>query len=157
MWRARNTLSFENKCLNVGDIEMLYAAQLAHIKSAYSLENAPAGRESPWQISWYKPPHGAVALNVDGSNLSNSGHTTGFGGLIRDDNGVFLHSFYSGTIKDDIVYAEIMAILHGLSLCWNGGYKDVVYISDSLVAVNCVLKCVLVHHMYSNEIEAISE
>jgi ribonuclease HI len=66
-------------------------------------------------VSWSRPTEGAVSLNVDGSLLG-SVHTAGFGGLIRNNAGEFLGGFYGTAAQPNILYAEIMALLHGLEL-----------------------------------------
>jgi len=89
------------------------------------------------------PPLGSVSLNVDGSVFTTLG-LTGFGGLIRDHEGSFLHGFYSNIDPSCILHAEIFALYHGLDLCWSTGYRRVICYSDSLHVIQLVqdpLKC----------------
>ncbi|XP_020702481.1 uncharacterized protein LOC110114070 [Dendrobium catenatum] len=60
--------------------------------------------------SWYPPPTGWIKLNVDASILSNN--VAGFGGVIRDEKGIFLLAFGINIMHWDIAQIELMAILH---------------------------------------------
>ncbi|MCH93359.1 ribonuclease H protein, partial [Trifolium medium] len=53
-------------------------------------------------------------------------NTAGYGGLLRESNGNFIWGFYGVAAQQNILFAEIMAILHGLQLCWDSGYRKVV-------------------------------
>jgi ribonuclease HI len=107
-------------------------------------------------VSWLRPAEGTVSLNVDGSLLG-SVHTAGFGGLIRNNAGEFLGGFYGTAGRPNILYAEIMAILHGLELCWSKGYRNVACLSDSLQAITLIKEGVLPFHSFANEIHQISQ
>lgn len=60
----------------------------------------------------------------DGSTLSNPG-AAGFGGLIRDSLGTFVGGFYGSVGISNIMHAELMALLQGLTFCWNKGVRKV--------------------------------
>ncbi|PNY02236.1 tyrosine-tRNA ligase-like protein [Trifolium pratense] len=53
--------------------------------------------------------------HVDGSLLGNT-NTAGYGGLIHDDNGVFMLGFYGAATIQSILFAELMAVLHELEV-----------------------------------------
>jgi ribonuclease HI len=55
----------------------------------------------------------------------------------------------------NILFAEIMAVLHGLQLCWDNGYRKVICFSDSLQSVNLIRDGVSPHHRFANEIQCI--
>jgi ribonuclease HI len=95
-------------------------------------------------------------LNVDGSLLG-SANAVGFGGLIRNSAGTFLGGYYGTAVQPNILYAEIMAVLHGLELCWNKGCRKVVCCSDSLQAVKLINEGVLPYHSFANEINKIRQ
>ncbi|PNX98804.1 ribonuclease H, partial [Trifolium pratense] len=80
---------------------------------------ASAKTQSQQLVAWYSPPEGYVCLNVDGSLLG-SPQSAGFGGLIRNNVRSFLGGFYGVASQTSILYAEIIALLHGL-LCWEKG------------------------------------
>jgi ribonuclease HI len=93
-------------------------------------------------------------LNVDGSLLG-SIHTAGFGGLLRNNAGEFLGGFYGTAVQPNVLYAEIMAILHGLEVRWNKGFRNVVCFSDSLQVVTLIKEGVLPFHSFANELQKI--
>lgn len=57
-----------------------------------------------------------VVLNVDESTPQSLG-TYGFDGLVRSSHGAFLRGFYGFTRNANIIFAEIRALLMGISLC----------------------------------------
>jgi ribonuclease HI len=83
--------------------------------------------------------------------------TAGFGGLIRNSVGFFLGGFYGVASQASILYAEIMAMLHGLELCWDKGFKQVICLSDSLQTVTVVKEGVPPYHKFANEITSIHQ
>ncbi|PNX57966.1 ribonuclease H [Trifolium pratense] len=118
------------------------------------LESARAS--NPRSVAWSRPTEGTFCLNVDGSFLGST-QTAGFGGLIRNNAGAFLGGFYGVASMPSILYAEIMAVLHGLELCWNNGYTNLVCFSDSLQAVSLIKNGVSPYHTYANEIHKIRQ
>jgi ribonuclease HI len=110
----------------------------------------------PSQVTWSRPEEGTICLNVDGSLLG-SVNTAGFGGIVQNNTGAFLGGFYWAACQAKILYAEIMAVLHGLDLCWNKGYRKVVCFSDSLLAVNLINKGVPPFNSFANEINRIRQ
>jgi ribonuclease HI len=94
------------------------------------------------RIKWNRPAEGFVCLNVDGSLLGSS-NSAGYGGLLRNRDGEFVWGFY------------ILAILNGLKLCWDRGFRKVLCCSDSLLSVNLIKHGVTVHHRFANEISCI--
>ncbi|XP_045797645.1 uncharacterized protein LOC123891799 [Trifolium pratense] len=107
-------------------------------------------------VAWPCPPNGYVCLNVDGSLLG-SPQSAGFGGLIRNSFGSFLGGFYGVAAQASILYAEIMAMLHGLELCWEKGFKHVICLSDSLQTVTLVKNGTSPHHKFANEVFSIRQ
>jgi ribonuclease HI len=110
----------------------------------------------PRQVAWSRPEEGTICLNVDGSLLG-SVNTAGFGGILRNNTGAFLGGFYGMARQANILYAEIMAVLHGLDLCWTKGYREVICYSDSLLAVSLINKGVHPFHSFANEINKIRQ
>jgi ribonuclease HI len=107
-------------------------------------------------ISWSRPAEGTVCLNVEG-RLLGSVRTTSFGGLLRNNTGEFLGGFYGTAAEPNVLYAEIMAILHGFEVCWNKGFRNVVCYSDSLQAVTLVKEGVSLFHSFANELQKICQ
>jgi ribonuclease HI len=97
---------------------------------------------------------GTVCLNVDGSLLG-AANTAGYGGLLRNNDGNFIWGFYGSTDVPSILLAEITAILQGLQLCWESGFRKVICFSDSLQSVSLIREGVSVYHRFANEIHHI--
>jgi ribonuclease HI len=83
--------------------------------------------------------------------------TAGVGGLIRNNFGVFKRFLYGTASHPNVLYAEIMAILHGLELCWVNSYRNIACYSDSLQAVSLIKKGVSPYHHFANEIQQIRQ
>ncbi|PNX61255.1 ribonuclease H, partial [Trifolium pratense] len=107
-------------------------------------------------VSWSCPNEGTVCLNVDGSMLGST-QAAGFGGLIRNHFGAFLKGFYGTASQSSVLYAEIMAVLHGLELCWVNGFRNIACYSDSLQAVALIRDGVSLFHKFANEIQSIRQ
>lgn len=64
-------------------------------------------------VHWHPNRDIGVVLNVDGSSFGNPGRT-GFGGLLREDDGTWIAGFIGYVGFSTNVHAELMAILYGL-------------------------------------------
>jgi ribonuclease HI len=93
---------------------------------------------------------------VDGSLLVST-NTAGYGGLLRNNNGAFLLGFYGAATAPSILLAELMAMLHGLQICWEIGYRQIACFSESLQAVNLIRDGVSAHHRFANEVFSIHQ
>ncbi|GAU30014.1 hypothetical protein TSUD_160990 [Trifolium subterraneum] len=96
----------------------------------------------------------AFDAHVVGTNQSSQqrlGLAASFGIIF----GIFLKGFYGTATHSSVLYAEIMANLHGLDLCWVNGYRKIECYSDSLQAVALIRDGVSPHHQYANEIQSI--
>ena len=60
--------------------------------------------------------------------------------MIRDDKEDFIAGFFFQINNCFRLLAEIRAMLHGLKLAWDRGFRKVVIESDSIEAVNMVQK-----------------
>ncbi|PNX76585.1 ribonuclease H [Trifolium pratense] len=109
---------------------------------------------NPRLVAWSRPTEGTTCLNVDGSLLGTT-NTAGYGGLLRNNNnnnGDFILGFYGVATVQSILFAELMTVLHGLQICWENGFRRIIYFSDSLQAVNLFWEEVSAHHQFANEI-----
>jgi len=103
------------------------------------------------RVVWPKGHTGSIILNVDGSALTNPGAAR-FGGLIRDHNGKFIKGYYGSIGYSNVLHAEIMTLFHGIQLCWEAGFKDIISYSDSLQTIRLVQTADVRYHHYGNEI-----
>ncbi|KAJ1388142.1 Ribonuclease H domain [Sesbania bispinosa] len=97
-------------------------------------------------VKWDAPSTHQIAINIDGSVMD---HKAGFGGIIRGTDGGWIHGFYGHLGEKDILYAELIAILKGLSLCWDLNFRNVKCMSDSLLAVTLINNGVPIFHQYA--------
>lgn len=135
IWCSCNKMLFENITDSVQSLVIRVWSLVQSILNAYGLTcNDHLSTRLPREVIWQRPVGNSVVLNVDGSAISNPSEA-GFGGLIRDSDGVFLKGFFGSVGVSSILYAEVMALYHGIQLCWNEGYKEVVCYSDSLHVV----------------------
>jgi hypothetical protein len=89
------------------------------------------------QIRWHPPPEGYTKVNADGSSLGNPGNA-GFGGLLRNDRGSWIHSFSGSCGRASNLVAGLSAIWKELQLAWDLGYKSIIMESDSQVALDLI-------------------
>ncbi|GAU50330.1 hypothetical protein TSUD_290660 [Trifolium subterraneum] len=88
-------------------------------------------------VFWPRPSEDQVALNVDGSSYGNHG-PAGYGGLIRNRQGLWISGFSGHINHADSLEAELLAIMHGLMLVWDYGYPNVSCISDCKNALRLI-------------------
>ncbi|KAJ1408150.1 Ribonuclease H domain [Sesbania bispinosa] len=87
-----------------------------------------------------------IAINTDGSVNQ---HGTGFGGILRNANGSWIKGFYGHLHNSDILCAELHAVWKGLELCWRLNFRNVLCLSDFLLAVELIRKGVDRFHHYA--------
>jgi hypothetical protein len=73
-------------------------------------------------VSWQHEDEVIMILNVDRSALANP-WKAGYGGLIRKHNGSFQLGFFGSVRISNILHVEIQALLTGVKLCWDTGYR----------------------------------
>lgn len=66
-----------------------------------------------------------MILYVDGCSLGNPG-VSGFGGLLRNDDGAWYCGFAGNIGFSNILHAELLAVYHGLRLAWEFGMSELV-------------------------------
>ncbi|CAL0305783.1 unnamed protein product [Lupinus luteus] len=59
----------------------------------------------------------------------------GFDGVSRNDVGIWLSSFTKFEGKDLVLLVELFSIMYALLLAWERGHPNIVYDSNSLMAV----------------------
>jgi ribonuclease HI len=157
VWCARNQFLFNGIRDSVQESVAKINSLRIFCDSAFNSQLLDSTRTTNMRfVAWSRPAEGSVSVNVDGSLLG-SVHTAGFGGLIRNNAGEFLGGFYGSATQPNILHAEIMAILHGLELCWSKGYRNVACLSDSLQAVTLIKEGVFPFHSFANEIHQINQ
>lgn len=88
-------------------------------------------------ISWQPPPPNHIKINTDGSHNQLSNFIA-CGGIIRDENGNWLCGFTKFLGYGDALLAELWGIKTGLQICFDNHFSNVIFESDSLLAVNLI-------------------
>ncbi|KAF2319109.1 hypothetical protein GH714_013348 [Hevea brasiliensis] len=116
LWKLLQVKFYLSRVGGFGDRGM---KKFLEINSSYS-----GVSKSIINVAWKFPASGWVKLNVDGAYKGNPGRGGG-GGFLRDDGGRWLKDFvlHSGTCNS--MLAEISALLFGLQLAWDSGYRKV--------------------------------
>ncbi|KAJ1387846.1 Ribonuclease H-like superfamily [Sesbania bispinosa] len=103
------------------------------METEFDLDSAES--EASCHLWWTAPDSGFIKLNVDGSFLRHS--------KLMATGGIWLGGFSSKEGCGSVLQVELNAIIKGLSLAWDMGWKRVVCESDSLEAIH------LIHLHYS--------
>ena len=84
-------------------------------------------------VVWKPPPIGWIKVNTDGSFNNNS--RTGFGGVYRDHEGIFLGGFSSKVVVPSAIDAEILAVLEALQVAWVRRWTHIWLETDSALMI----------------------
>ncbi|GAU45861.1 hypothetical protein TSUD_371570 [Trifolium subterraneum] len=95
-------------------------------------------------------------MHVDGSSIGNPG-ISGFGGLICNADGTWVHGFFGNLIVINILHAELMTIYKGLILAWELNIKDLWCYSDSEMAIKLITEPVDEWHHYATILNNIKD
>jgi ribonuclease HI len=98
-------------------------------------------------VRWNAHCGNNMILNVDGRSIGNLG-ISGFGGLICNSDGAWVHSFAGNIDFSNILHAELLAVYHGLSLAWELVIKDLWCYSDSKTVIKLLSDHVNGWHCY---------
>ena len=155
IWRYRNSMCFSSEVWSLHRISFNIQDTVNVIRTSFYL--FPVSVAEDRVVKWNCFNHSCYILNVDGSCLGDP-QRTGFGDLIRNNAGFFISGF-SGHIdhSDDILFAELHAILTGLQLARNLNIVDVVCYSDSLHCVSLINGPAMVYHVYAILIQEIKD
>jgi len=137
IWCARNAKVFD-------DISMPLMAALSKIevmtRDVTQVFNSMHKEITSIQlqlISWKKCHLDSYILNVDGSAQTNP-EMAGFGGLIRDFDGQFMRGFHGNIGYSNILHVEILALIHGIQICWDEGLRDIICYTDFMHTIHLV-------------------
>ncbi|CAI9763285.1 unnamed protein product [Fraxinus pennsylvanica] len=117
-------------------------SQDEHVLRMLEIHRTPVKAKQIRVVSWTKPIHNRVKLNVDGSSLGNPGQAGG-GGMIRNEKCELVSAFctYFGEATNN--EAELRAIIEGLRICRELEVYQLDIECDSLLVVSWILsqKC----------------
>jgi len=101
-------------------------SQLHISHRAFGSLSSPSSAQTPREVCWQHGDNDTLVLNVDGSALTNPGQA-GYGGIVHNSGGKFLFGFYGSVGLSNILHAEIQALLTGITLCCEAGFKKIVF------------------------------
>lgn len=84
----------------------------------------PKGQRHEVFIRWMGPREGWVRLNTDGAAKGNPGRA-GAGGITRGYRGELHEAFAMNCGICSCTKAELLAVMRGLLVAWNGGHRKV--------------------------------
>nr|ABN09101.1 Ribonuclease H [Medicago truncatula] len=99
-------------------------------------------------IAWHPPTAPGLKINVDGSSFGNPGRA-GFGGLIRNDVGGWIHGFSESCGRVSNLLVELYAILNGLQLAWDLGFRIITLEPDYKSALDLILDNDTTYHPHA--------
>ena len=143
LWRWRNERCFNSEPKIPLDQCAFISARVGEIVKAMSsdlMEVVDHKRKRVERyVRWPYPREGWVRLNTDGAAKGNPG-IAGAGGLIRGHRGELFEMFASNCGVCSCTKAELLAVLRGLAIAWNGGHRRVQLTVDSEVVVRLLLE-----------------
>ncbi|KAG8369978.1 hypothetical protein BUALT_Bualt14G0069800 [Buddleja alternifolia] len=135
VWNARNKLFHESVPVDVVKIARLAdKLTIEHVK-AQRAKLLRAQEYNPVQ-KWRAPPSDWLKVNTDASFKDG---LCAVAILVRDSSGAIVHAAGFKSWAHDVVAAEALAIAKALSILDKAGVHQVLFESDSLVAVNLIL------------------
>jgi ribonuclease HI len=116
------------------------------LKTCFLKQNiSPATR----MVRWNAQGGNNMILNVDGRSTIGNPGISGFGGLIRNSDGAWVHDFAGNIGFSNILHAELLAVYHGLTLAWELDIKDLWCYSDSKIVIKLLSDHVNDWHCYA--------
>ncbi|KAJ1381721.1 Reverse transcriptase zinc-binding domain [Sesbania bispinosa] len=91
IWLNRNRACFQGLAERLTNLLPIIWANSSCISRVLG-DHQPLTQQACSWICWEKPPEGVASLNVDGSSIGNR-RAAGFGGVLRDSSGSWLHGF----------------------------------------------------------------
>ncbi|CAN1797950.1 Putative ribonuclease H protein At1g65750 [Linum perenne] len=142
-WKARNKMIFEGANQSSIEISEQCKYWINHVLSSWKIfqlgREAPGSARQTQLVAWRPVDEGWSILNTDGSRYTHLG-STAIGGLIRNDQGKFVHAFTGNMGNCSITRAEICAIVQGMKLAWELGIRKLLIQSDSKAAIAILLR-----------------
>ncbi|KAF7833013.1 putative ribonuclease H protein At1g65750 family [Senna tora] len=152
-WRHRNEVSFNNKNLNQNDLFFSILSRCREYSgcSRPQWEGNNRRQRKLELVVWIQPKDELLKCNVDGSVHENG--QAACGGVIKNAVGDYVSGFSGNLGTCSITVAELFAIMEGLTLAWNTGYRKVILEADSRVALDLISQNIIDLHPYYNLIQ----
>ena len=138
LWRAQNNLCLANEVISPYSLKLIIV-NFANLLAQYFPKSNLTTQ--PWLVKWNAHNGQGSILNVDGSSLGNPG-VSGFGSLIRNDNGAWIRGFAGNNGFSNILHVELLAMYHGLRIAWELEVTNLVCYSDLKTTINLIFATV---------------
>ncbi|GAU22350.1 hypothetical protein TSUD_106780 [Trifolium subterraneum] len=145
IWRARNAMCLDSEMVSFWSQKLRIMDYALLLKNCYFSTHEISTTKF---VKWNALGGTGLILNVDGSSIGNPG-ISGFGGLIRNADGAWIHGFFGNLGVTNILHPELMAIYKGLLLAWELNIKELWCYSDSKMAIKLITDPTDVWHHYA--------
>ena len=135
IWKSRNAMCLGNEHVSYHPLRHNVGSYLSSLSTSLG-EGLVSHPQQRW-TSWHPSRMQATILNIDDSSFGNPG-SSGFGGVLRTSDETWLCGFLGFFGISNNLHMELLAIMHGLKLTWEKGYRNVICYSDSLHAINLI-------------------
>ncbi|KAJ8422016.1 hypothetical protein Cgig2_007566 [Carnegiea gigantea] len=137
LWKCRNRRCFENPELHQPEAWVFIQARAREIINAFNAPSLPSSVASKQRIQeafvhWHALREDWIKLNIDGASRGNP-RPAGGGGIFRDHYGNSIRAFACNFGWCTSVKAEALALLKGLRIAWDMGYKKLEITLDSQI------------------------
>ncbi|XP_012461277.1 uncharacterized protein LOC105781288 [Gossypium raimondii] len=129
----------DKKWKNVWKIRGVVQRSTCRAKWYNNVANDPdiSYRPSYQTVTWSRPPHGVLKINTDGAPIKSSAMASA-GEVVRDDKGDWISGFSRSLGVATVLHSELWAILDGLNLAWDRGFRKIILESDSKEAIDII-------------------
>eukprot|EP00253_Pinus_taeda_P008598 PITA_08598 len=167
IWKERNQKVFKDQALNLEQIWTIIKQNLQETLSIkdWSQEDMPSNNKEQaiwnnWQLQittpkpaqststskrtktltqWIPPPKNTYLLNFDGASKGNPG-ITGYGGVIRNSQGIPLKIYFGSIGWNTNNAAELEGLLLGLQIAHHQSFMPLIVEGDSQIIINMASK-----------------
>ncbi|KAK4476678.1 hypothetical protein RD792_015838 [Penstemon davidsonii] len=151
IWKSRNSAVFANKVEHTREIVFTIKKMVMDFEHAFPGKKL-ISKATTVQADWVKPDKGWFKVNTDGSVLVEK-KSAAAGGVIRDDEGVWILGFSRNLGDVTITVAELLAAREGLSLAWERRLPCIILELDSEVVVKLIRRADTSQHPLGAVIE----
>ncbi|CAI8612715.1 unnamed protein product [Vicia faba] len=112
LWRARNKLCLANVVVSSYTLILIIVNYENILAKCFLKHNMSHPTR---MITWNTQKGSNIILNVDGSSIGNPS-VSGFGGLVRNADGAWVHNFAGNIGYSNILHVELIMLYHGLRI-----------------------------------------
>ncbi|KAL6533965.1 hypothetical protein OROHE_013798 [Orobanche hederae] len=133
IWKARNGWAFNGDTAPAREICYCIKKMVSDLRLAFCARpDRSKGKRSAAVTRWIRPPAGWFKQNTDASLVPSTGDAAA-GGLIRDEDGIWVCGFSQRLKVQSINLAELLALRDGLNMAWDMRLRWILVEIDSEV------------------------